>query len=137
MVGNGGAHVHLKDYMILPLDLHEDAVIYWPASSTLSVGMKHSIQISGGTLMPRLDQQAVYIVKINGHIDASLVDWFGPVKVTNSVEDGGQFVSTLSGIIADQAGLMGLIRHLHGLGVVLLSIERAAEHTTNAQGDKK
>jgi hypothetical protein len=31
-------------------------------------------------------------------------------------------VTTFSHIVMDQAGLVGLIRHLHGLGVVLLSV---------------
>ncbi len=74
--------------------------------------------------MPHLDQKAQYIVKTEGCIDAPLVDWFGPVEITSVVSDGGEAVTTLSGIVTDQAGLVGLIRHLHGLGLVLLSIER-------------
>ncbi len=76
--------------------------------------------------MPHLDQKAQYVIKTEGCIDATLVDWFGPVEITSVVPDGGEAITTLSGIVTDQAGLVGLIRHLHGLGLVLLSIERAS-----------
>jgi len=37
---------------------------------------------------------------------------------------GGRFpITTLSNITTDQAGLLGLIRQLHGMGMVLLSIQ--------------
>ncbi len=75
--------------------------------------------------MPSLDQEAAYVIKIQGRIDSNLVDRFGPVSIASAVEDEGRTITTLSGIATDQAGLVGLIRHLHGLGVVLLSIERA------------
>ncbi len=80
--------------------------------------------------MPRLDQQAHYVIRIQGNIDGGFVECFGPVKVTGAEGEGGHVISTLSGIVTDQAGLMGLLRHLHGLGVVLLSVERAAQETT-------
>ncbi len=74
--------------------------------------------------MPHLDQKAQYVIKTAGCIDAPLVDWFGPIEIGSVVETSGEAITTLSGIVADQAGLVGLIRHLHGLGLVLLSIER-------------
>lgn len=74
--------------------------------------------------MPRLDERAAYVVRIQGCGDETLVDWFGPVDVVCAVDERGRTVSTLAGIVTDQAGLMGLMRHLHGLGIVLLSVER-------------
>ena len=78
--------------------------------------------------MPRLDEHADYVIKVQGHIDENLVDWFGPLNIASSVKDGDQAITLISGIVTDQAGLMGLIRHLHGLGVVLLSVERIAHY---------
>ncbi len=74
--------------------------------------------------MPHLDQKAQYVIKTEGDVDSSLVDWFGPVEIAIGAQETGETVTTLSGIVADQAGVVGLIRHLHGLGLVLLSIER-------------
>lgn len=76
--------------------------------------------------MPRLDEQAEYVIKVQGHIDATLADWFGPLNIISGVDEGHRVISTLAGLVADQAGLLGLIRHLHGLGIVLLSVERIA-----------
>ena len=76
--------------------------------------------------MPGLDQPADYVVRIHGRIDGNPTDWLGPVEIASAVADGDKDVTTLSGIVTDQAGIVGLIRHLHGLGIVLLSMERVA-----------
>jgi hypothetical protein len=78
--------------------------------------------------MPNVDRPASYIIRIQGHIDASLVDC-GPVEIRSAVADGAPAVTRLSGIVTDQAGLLGLMRHLHGLGIVVLSVERLAWQT--------
>ncbi len=83
--------------------------------------------------MPHLDQKARYVIQTEGDVDASLVDWFGPVEIASVEREGGEAITTLSGIVADQAGLVGLIRHLHGLGLVLISIERVSTHEVRQQ----
>ena len=75
--------------------------------------------------MSHLDQPAAYGITVEGCVDETLVGG-GPVAIPSVVEDGDGAVTVLSGIVTDQAGLVGLIRHLHGLGIVLLSIERVA-----------
>ncbi len=72
-----------------------------------------------------------YVIKIAGCVDKGLVDWFGPVTLARAVEDGEQVVTTLSCVVADQAALVGLIRHLHGLGIELLSVQRVAADPLN------
>lgn len=69
-----------------------------------------------------LGQPARYEIKIQGELDRS---WSSSLDgVTVSVADAGQetAVTTLTHIITDQAGLVGLVRRLHGMGLVLLSI---------------
>ncbi len=78
--------------------------------------------------MAGLDQPAEYVVRVHGRIDGSLADWLGPVDVASADAGGDAGITTLSGIVTDQAGIVGLIRHLHGLGIVLLSVERAVAH---------
>jgi hypothetical protein len=76
--------------------------------------------------MSHLDENAGYKIRVEGSVDASLVDWFGPMLIVSA--DGDELmaerITTLSASNIDQAALVGLIRHLHGLGIVLLSIER-------------
>jgi hypothetical protein len=74
--------------------------------------------------MARIVQQFDYRIRIEGCIDESLVDWSGPVWIASRTEPGARTMTTLTGSVADQSALVGLIRRLHGLGVVLLTVER-------------
>ncbi len=83
--------------------------------------------------MSHLDQPAQYVIKVNGRVDEGLADRFGPLRIdtdAGGAEDAVGVVTTLSGLAADQAALVGLIRHLHGLGIVLLSVQRITAHQT-------
>ena len=73
--------------------------------------------------MPRIDQPAEYAIEIQGGADATLTDWFGPLKITERT-GAGHPTTMLAGIFTDQAGLIGMIRHLHGLGIVILAVQR-------------
>jgi hypothetical protein len=74
----------------------------------------------------RIDQPAHFTVKILGSVGEGLAEWFGPLTSVDCAEYQPP-VTLLSGIVTDQAGLVGLIRRLHGLGVVLLAVERLDE----------
>ncbi len=76
--------------------------------------------------MSGLDQPAAYVVKIQGSVDVQLADWLGPMEIDSHIADGERGITTLARVVTDQAGIVGLIRHLHGLGIVLLSVERRA-----------
>jgi hypothetical protein len=69
-------------------------------------------------------QMTHYTIRIKGTVDDTFADWFGPVEIECSADAKGQIVTTLSGDVVDQAALVGLVRHLHGLGITLLSVER-------------
>ena len=73
--------------------------------------------------MPRIDQSAEYAIEIQGDPGENVADWFGPLLIT-ARGAGRQPVTLLSGLVTDQAGLIGMIRHLHGLGIVILSMRR-------------
>jgi hypothetical protein len=74
--------------------------------------------------MSHLDERTGYTITVEGTIDATLADWCGPLTIAAAQAPDGTKVTTLSGLVADQAGIVGIIRHLHGLGVVLLTVER-------------
>ena len=74
-----------------------------------------------------LDSENVYEITVRGEIDVSWLTGFGEVDVQTEIIAGEEHQSTLSKIVTDQAGLVGLIRRLHGLGVVLVSIRQAPE----------
>lgn len=71
-----------------------------------------------------LNSQNRYEIKIHGQLDDSWLRWFGEANVhVETLSDHG-LVTTVSDVVMDQAGLVGLIRRLHGLGIVLLSVQQ-------------
>ena len=69
-----------------------------------------------------LNSQNRYEIQVNGQLADFWLDLFGKAKVHSEIlADNGQ-VTTLSDLIMDQAGVVGLIRRLHGHGIVLISI---------------
>ena len=69
-----------------------------------------------------LDQPATYQIKVPGHLDESWSDWAGGMTITVENEDDGLLVTTLTGVVADQAALQGLLRRLYSLGLPLMSV---------------
>ena len=69
-----------------------------------------------------LNSQNRYEIKIHGQPDKSWLGWFGEAKAHTEIQADGSEVTTLSDVVMDQAGLVGLIRRLHGIGIVLISI---------------
>ena len=74
-----------------------------------------------------LDSENVYQITVRGEIDSSWLKDFGEPDVQPETIAGGGHQSTLLTIVTDQAGLVGLIRRLHGLGVVLVSVQQVPE----------
>ncbi len=70
-----------------------------------------------------LNSQNSYEIKISGQLDDSWLAWFGEAKAPVEVVVDKSELTTFSNIIMDQAGLVGLIRRLHGHGIVLISIQ--------------
>ncbi len=65
--------------------------------------------------------QAVYEIKVKGHLDHSYCSqWMDELQVT--LEDNGETV--LSGPIPDQAALFGLLNRIRDLGLPLLLVKR-------------
>ncbi len=70
-----------------------------------------------------LDSQNRYEISVKGEIEACWSASFGGVEVQPEMISGGDSQSTLLKIVTDQAGLVGLIRRLHGLGVVIIAVQ--------------
>lgn len=66
-----------------------------------------------------LDQPTVYRIRLRGQLDLLWSHWFDGLTIT--WRDGD---TLLTGPVADQAALHGLIRRIRDLGVTLLSINR-------------
>jgi hypothetical protein len=71
-----------------------------------------------------LSSQNNYEIKVYGQLDDSWLGWFGEAEVHTEILADNRQVTTLSNIVMDQAGLVGLIRRLHGHGILLVSIRQ-------------
>lgn len=66
-------------------------------------------------------QLACYAIRVKGHLDPRWSEWFDGMTVT--LLEGGETI--LSGPVADQAALHGLLIKVRDLGLVLISVNRA------------
>ena len=62
----------------------------------------------------------LYEIRIKGHLDDRWVTWFEGLTIT--LEENGE--TLLTGPVADQAALHGLLRKVRDLGIPLLSVIR-------------
>lgn len=70
-----------------------------------------------------LSSQNRYEIKVHGQLDDSLLGWFGEARVRVETLPEDNQVTTLSNVLMDQASLVGLIRRLHGHGIVIVSVQ--------------
>lgn len=67
---------------------------------------------------PARPTPATYQLRIAGHLDQHWSRWFGDLALSH--EDDG--TTSLTGVIADQAELHGLLGKIRDLGVTLVSL---------------
>ncbi len=63
----------------------------------------------------------VYYIQLRGQVDEEEVNEMSPLLLQR---EGGDTAVTQFSIASDQSGLIGLMRYLHGLGFVFLSLTR-------------
>lgn len=68
-----------------------------------------------------MDELCTYRIEVRGQADESDLTAMSPLQMTVVRVDT---TATLFTVCTDQSGLVGLIRHLHGRGLVLLSVLR-------------
>jgi hypothetical protein len=69
---------------------------------------------------------AAYRIKISGRVDADWSDFMDDVDLSVSQESGAT-LTTITGVVPDQAALFGLLCHLRDLGLALVSVELLSE----------
>ncbi len=66
-----------------------------------------------------MSDQHTYLIELRGAMDVNEVNARAPLKIVPLRTDS---TTTLISATTDQAGLIGLLRHWHGLGYQFLSI---------------
>lgn len=72
------------------------------------------------TSTPDRPEAGRYEIRLTGHLDARWATWFDGLTVTHE-SDG---TTVLSGPIADQAALHGVIQRVRDLGLPLVSVSQ-------------
>lgn len=66
------------------------------------------------------DRPTIYQIRLKSHLDRQWTDWFAGLTVT--LEDNGDML--LTGPVADQAALHGLLKKVRDLGLTLISVNQ-------------
>jgi hypothetical protein len=69
----------------------------------------------------RMHEVCIYQIEVRGQVDENDLNAMSPLQIMVERSDP---TATLTTICADQSALVGLVRHLHGRGFVLLSLHR-------------
>ena len=78
------------------------------------------------------DQAPLYEIRLMGHLGREWTDWFGGMAVALT-EDGD---TLLTGPVADQAALFGLLRKVRDLGLPLVSINEMRHEPSKTIGEE-
>jgi hypothetical protein len=73
---------------------------------------------------PILDQPAAYEIRVQGKLDEHWTDWFGGLTITFESGGDGTPITTLTGAVADQAILRGILCKIWDLNLALISVSR-------------
>jgi hypothetical protein len=76
------------------------------------------------TRNPGLDRPATYQISVEGRLDERWSDWFAGMTFRVECEADGPPITTLTGTVADQAALQGMLRALYTLGLTVRSVTR-------------
>jgi hypothetical protein len=73
-----------------------------------------------------LDKPGIYEIKVKGRLDERWSEWFSGMAI--AVEGGGSDlpITTLTGVVADQAALRGIVSKIWDLNLALISLNRVS-----------
>jgi hypothetical protein len=68
-----------------------------------------------------MNDTSTYLIRLRGQVNATEINTMSPLQMMVKQMDT---TATLLTVYTDQSGLIGLMRYLHGLGFVFLSVAR-------------
>ena len=80
----------------------------------------------------RPDQPATYRIEIEGKLCERCASWFDDMDVAVRIDEDGSTITTLTGVVSDQAALHGLLGSIRDLGLLLLSVRRVEDQKPEA-----
>jgi hypothetical protein len=80
-----------------------------------------------------LGQPTIYQIRLIGHLGRQWTDWFGGLTITQ--EDNGE--TLITGPVADQSALFGLLRKVRDVGMPLISVIRMEPDRENMSAEEQ
>jgi hypothetical protein len=77
------------------------------------------------------DPRATYEIQVEGELDQSWEEWFSSLTVTLEYTSGQPPITTLTGAVADQAALRGMLCRLWDLNLTIVSVRRIEGEETD------
>ena len=68
-----------------------------------------------------MNDVCTYLIQLRGQVEVGEINALSPLAIT---VERAESTATVLAACSDQSGLIGLMRHLHGLGFVFLSVSR-------------
>jgi|GEM_PF-741475 len=81
-----------------------------------------------------MPDQHTYLIQLRGSVDIDELNALTPLRM---MQARAEATTTRVTATTDQAGLIGLMRHLHGLGFQFLSIKCESPHQENVDVEIK
>lgn len=81
--------------------------------------------------------QPLYRIKVQGRLDPGWSDWIGELKVHTERERDGYPSTVLTGRIADQAALRGILSRIWDLNLNVISVIRMERRTGRSREGRK
>ena len=78
-------------------------------------------------------QSTKYQIKIQGRQTEGWADWMSDLEIVTERNSEGITLTTLTGVVKDQAGLHGLLNRTRDLNIPLISVQYV--HPINLQKD--
>ncbi len=69
-------------------------------------------------------EECIYEICLKGHLDEQWISWFEGFTISHGFDQEGEPVTWLSGVIADQAALHGVLIKVRDIGIPMLSVNR-------------
>jgi hypothetical protein len=71
---------------------------------------------------PGSDPLATYQIKVQGQLDEKWSDWFNGMTITFESASNSSSITTLTGAVADQAKLRGILSRIWDLNMTVVSV---------------
>ncbi len=77
--------------------------------------------------------RSIYQIRVQGWLDDSWSDWFAGLTIAHAGQRGRDATSTLTGLVADQPALRGILGRIWDLNLTLVSVMRISRTSREAQ----